>query len=246
MQRGSPFLVSLAANILLAGAVIFLMERKPAQEIVAAIPDHPMVSLAPASSNTSAETKPFRWSQLESADYPTYIANLRGIGCPEQTLRDIITADVGSLYAQKRRELGFNGDPATAGHWSRQEETEVINTLLGTAQSDWTLEANTNATSSPPDRQNSGESGPVKASLPLAFVNVDTNTLELGESQQAVLDAMRRRFVDEIGGTNQDPNDPQYAERWQQAQPEIDARLKVMLGYETYRQFQRQAWRTAH
>ena len=36
------------------------------------------------------------------ADYPTYIANLRDIGCPEQTIRDIIIADVNALYSRRR------------------------------------------------------------------------------------------------------------------------------------------------
>jgi len=35
----------------------------------------------------------FSWQQLESPDYQTYVANLRDIGCPEQTIRDIIIAD---------------------------------------------------------------------------------------------------------------------------------------------------------
>src|SRR5262252_1588032 len=43
----------------------------------------------------------FSWREVESADYPTYIANLRDIGCPEQTIRDIIIADVNALYARK-------------------------------------------------------------------------------------------------------------------------------------------------
>lgn len=43
----------------------------------------------------------FSWSEVESGDYPTYIANLRGIGCPEQTVRDIIIADVNALFARK-------------------------------------------------------------------------------------------------------------------------------------------------
>ena len=43
----------------------------------------------------------FSWQEVESADYPTYIANLRDIGCPEQTVRDIIIADVNGLYARK-------------------------------------------------------------------------------------------------------------------------------------------------
>ena len=44
----------------------------------------------------------FAWQEVESADYPTYIANLRDIGCPEQTIRDIIIADVNALYARRR------------------------------------------------------------------------------------------------------------------------------------------------
>src|SRR5690349_3100498 len=44
----------------------------------------------------------FAWQEVESDDYPTYIANLRNIGCPEQTIRDIIIADVNALYARKQ------------------------------------------------------------------------------------------------------------------------------------------------
>jgi hypothetical protein len=44
----------------------------------------------------------FSWQEVESDDYPTYIANLRDIGCPEQTIRDIIIADVNALYARRR------------------------------------------------------------------------------------------------------------------------------------------------
>lgn len=44
----------------------------------------------------------FSWREVESPDYPTYIANLRDIGCPEQTIRDIIIADVNAIYSRKR------------------------------------------------------------------------------------------------------------------------------------------------
>jgi len=43
----------------------------------------------------------FTWDQVESSDYPTYIANLRDIGCPEQTIRDIIIADVNALFSRR-------------------------------------------------------------------------------------------------------------------------------------------------
>lgn len=48
------------------------------------------------------QTFNFTWHEVESADYVTYIRNLRAIGCPEQTIRDIIVADVNQLYSHRR------------------------------------------------------------------------------------------------------------------------------------------------
>ena len=44
-------------------------------------------------------TNGFRWASVESPDYREYIANLRAIGCPEETIRDIVIADVNKLFA---------------------------------------------------------------------------------------------------------------------------------------------------
>ena len=44
----------------------------------------------------------FIWSQIETNDYLAYIENLRVIACPEATIRDIIVADVNTLYERKR------------------------------------------------------------------------------------------------------------------------------------------------
>src|SRR5881396_3579811 len=62
--------------------------------VLPAGPDH---SPAPAAS-APLQPPEFRWSQIESDDYPPYITNLRTIGCPEKTIRDIILADVEKLY----------------------------------------------------------------------------------------------------------------------------------------------------
>lgn len=43
----------------------------------------------------------FRWANVESPDYKAYITNLRSIGCPEETVRDIIILDVHKLYAPR-------------------------------------------------------------------------------------------------------------------------------------------------
>jgi hypothetical protein len=47
-------------------------------------------------------TAPFDWRQVESPDYREYIANLRAIGCPEKTIKEIITADVNDLFSVRR------------------------------------------------------------------------------------------------------------------------------------------------
>jgi hypothetical protein len=53
----------------------------------------------PAATNNPA------WRSIESQDYRTYVKNLRAIGCPEQTVRDIVSADVVQAFAAKRNEM---------------------------------------------------------------------------------------------------------------------------------------------
>jgi hypothetical protein len=52
----------------------------------------------------------FHWREVESADYKDYIAKLRDIFCPEETVRDIIIADVNKLYAPREAVLKLPGD----------------------------------------------------------------------------------------------------------------------------------------
>ncbi len=74
------------------------------------------------------QTNAFRWSQLESTDYRQYIANLRAIGCPESTLRDIILTDVMRLYAQRRGQYYQNGRPFK--FWETDEKRKLKQTQL--------------------------------------------------------------------------------------------------------------------
>ncbi len=86
---------------------------------------------------------------MESTDYPTYIKNLRATGCPEQTVRDIVTADVAATFAARRAEVlaaryrdfkywetGATND-AVLAEMNRQrhsvdaEMSEVLQDLLG-------------------------------------------------------------------------------------------------------------------
>ncbi|HZO51346.1 MAG TPA: hypothetical protein VFB63_01450 [Bryobacteraceae bacterium] len=55
--------------------------------------------------------RPANWAALESTNYYVYIANLRGFGCPEETIKDIILTDIAKVYARKRSEVRRQGKP---------------------------------------------------------------------------------------------------------------------------------------
>src|SRR6266436_2371542 len=56
---------------------------------------------------TALETDKLDWRSIESEDYRAYIKNLREIKCPEETIRDIIIADVNKLFARRRARIQF-------------------------------------------------------------------------------------------------------------------------------------------
>ena len=96
---------------LLAG-VVYLLVREPFFAAVGgsgvAIQTNVITRVAVrkfGSTNYFVRPSGFRWSSLESTNYPLYIENLRSVGCPEETIRDIIIADVAKLYANRRAAL---------------------------------------------------------------------------------------------------------------------------------------------
>src|SRR5690349_19051729 len=91
--------VSLIVNSVLAMALILFGGRTHSKRSEATIY---AAATQPARTNVVVRRQFFSWKEVESPDYPTYIANLHDIGCPEQTIRDIIIADVNALYAQRR------------------------------------------------------------------------------------------------------------------------------------------------
>ena len=67
----------------------------------------------------------FSWQELETPDYAAYVINLREIGCPEQTIRDIIIADVNQLYARKRLADVVTPDQQW---WRAEPDTNLVAT----------------------------------------------------------------------------------------------------------------------
>src|SRR5450756_2540486 len=101
MKSKVALVISILVNIALAGVVYhFATSRTPEQSsasrapasITAATARETRTAPAAVTIVTNQSGQSFGWQMVESADYRRYIANLRAIGCPEETIRDIITA----------------------------------------------------------------------------------------------------------------------------------------------------------
>jgi hypothetical protein len=51
------------------------------------------------------EALPFHWRDVASEDFKQYVAGLRSIGCPPETVRDIIQAELTTLFLARRRAI---------------------------------------------------------------------------------------------------------------------------------------------
>lgn len=115
MNAKPILLLSVAANVVLAAVLLKTATSSKVPSGAAAPPAAAPAATASASAgaatapaepaNVIAPSQQFDWRLVESEDYRKYIANLRSIGCPEETIRDIIIADVNKLYESKRKEL---------------------------------------------------------------------------------------------------------------------------------------------
>ncbi len=113
-MRASLINLSLIANVGLLAALFWLNHRPaltgrtpdvaPAPNTTARVFRTP--PLQTLTSSPALEPRPsFHWSQIESDNYETYIRNLRSIGCPQSTLRDIIAADLNELFSARVKTL---------------------------------------------------------------------------------------------------------------------------------------------
>ncbi len=257
MRLRSPLAYSLLLNGILAGNYAYQAlapAPKPSPSRASAVVTAPLPSPPPLPAPSS---QPFVWSSLESEDYPTYIANLRKIGCPEQTIRDIISADLENLYASKQTALSAKVG-TEAFSWAqellRKEKLALLEQLLSPSASPGEIIATasipsatpspstTTAASAKPTATATSESSNL-APCPLVFQPVPHEAIQLTDRENAILEGLRKSFIREIGGPNQAPNNPVYLERWKQASEAADLRIQTLLGPQFYTTYQQAAAR---
>src|SRR5947207_14509939 len=148
-MRGRVLLwISLSLNVALAAVLLWypygrVVTEKNDTPAARPVPDDPGKVYK---TNVVVRRQNFTWAEIESADYPTFIANLRAIGCPESTIRDIIVADVNQQFARRRatevvtaEQQWWRSEPdpdvteATSEKLSALEEERrtLLTTLLG-------------------------------------------------------------------------------------------------------------------
>jgi LysM repeat protein len=199
MRWRAVALASLGINAILAVGWLGLTHPPPGSRSPTVAPTGPPAP-APAATNVVVRRQFFSWHELESDDYATYIANLRDIACPEQTIRDIIIADVNALFARRRAQeiitpdqQWWRSDPDTnvlqlamqKARELEQQRRDLLGRLLGT---NW--ESGDLVSLPRPSRQGIVLDGPELGSLPTdakqAIQEVNTRS---SERMQAYLQA---------------------------------------------------------
>ncbi len=105
--------ISIGLNLALLGVLIFCL--RPGRIPAKADPERKLgspstIAFAQATNvidvtNTAVSVVKFHWREIESSDYPTYLANLRAFHCPEKTIFDIIFADIEKLFTERAKKL---------------------------------------------------------------------------------------------------------------------------------------------
>jgi hypothetical protein len=127
--------LSLGANLLLLGAFYLVWLRDPPRPEVSLVPQTVQPAKAPPEPAPSLVNAPvFHWRDLDSPDFAVFVANLREIGCPEPTIRDIVDGELREIYAKQAneaKEASFaplnpsgTGSAPLLGAPSRQPRTE--------------------------------------------------------------------------------------------------------------------------
>lgn len=114
-------LATVTANLALVGALLWQTARPaaPVTRAKVAVSTHVSTEVAheptaPLPEAKAPSSPQFHWSQIESTNYLVTLTNLLDIGCPKETVRDILDARVEDDFRARLRELTR---PAQARYW---------------------------------------------------------------------------------------------------------------------------------
>jgi hypothetical protein len=149
-------LPSLLLNLALIATVAALTIHYKRSERVSS--ETQQTSSKPAVSAPQASK--FHWSQVESADYATYVSNLRAIGCPEPTIKSIVSDELDAL-------LTVTETPLSQSTSSTKSNNPLQKSVAGSHPSSGSM--GSSSTDAPrtenPDTESSAKKAAILASL---------------------------------------------------------------------------------
>ena len=108
MRARAILLVSLVLNVALGVALVTWLTSAPntsprvVRSINAAEINSNVVRII--KTNVLVRPRAFTWLEVESPDYEIYVQNLRALGMPDSTVRDVIVADVDQIFVRRQRD----------------------------------------------------------------------------------------------------------------------------------------------
>jgi hypothetical protein len=121
----------LSAALVLSIAASAMRDRsaRPSAGRLESVPVSPITNAEvrrPGSASARA-FPPFLWSDIASADLRIYRDNLRAVGCPELTIREILKAEINERFGARRRAImaGLQDkfwERLGTGEWARRQQ----------------------------------------------------------------------------------------------------------------------------
>lgn len=253
--KGSLFL-----NLLLAVVVAFQSYRALYRSNSASFSRPESLASKPVPVSSPKDTTgpaSFHWTQLDAPDFPSFIQNLRSVGCPEATIRDIVQGELREIYSEPNQApTGKDTNPMVelaAGSTNSMSHSfddvvQLTATLLNAAQA--TAEASVVEAPFATQRPNtstqiSGQTQPLAAAptIPAAFLvgnhpqaaspttelSLTTTDPNLNSATASIIQNMRTQFADTL--SNSSPVDAKtYNRDWLVAQRQSDEFFASMFG----------------
>lgn len=137
MNRRAIIVALVALNMVLAGLLLRQSRARHSSQAVST----PQASSPPVTADSSAHRptgtprepsvrpapgpgQAWTWQALDSSDLRQLIANLRAVGCPEQTVRDIVLGRINRQFAAREAHLQLRPEhvnPWEAARWTDSE-----------------------------------------------------------------------------------------------------------------------------
>lgn len=143
----SPYLTAILLLLNIVLAVALAMHRPPASAAIEARasappPEEPAPTDPPARPVDIPLTE---FAKVYSSNPRQFVLNLRAIGCPEETIKDILVAEVSRFYASQEAALRPTPADHVPNHWSastseaklisrRQESAAIAREKMSTLQ----------------------------------------------------------------------------------------------------------------